>query len=310
MKIKEKLESFAALAEKAESLRNKIADSTAVKEQLEMQLSNCREQRSARDAAHGHRIKGLLLLAVAVILGVVEIMCLTETLIVGYSDLDFIDLIILLVPLVFAIKHLAKAKGTAKGGTDEELAAEIRRLMEELKAFEVQEDELAEIEEKMRYTGANWDFSMFRGESSAISRLEEDCVDLLIVLKYTDGDEDFITDCWLARNEVRAFTAGVANDETTKGNFERGTMALRDSGSWILQLINAVNLSLDGALMMAALDTDGEGVSFQFALETTKVRKPENEEEQIIWDLAHEVVPDLVFAVGYRTRQAIKDSKS
>ena len=294
MHIQRKLKEFALLEERAEALREQIAENEPKKEQVEKELAHYQSQRRARNEAAKHIRKGIIWLAIGLALIVFEIMCLTETLIVGYSDPGIIDFIIILVPLVCAITQFSKGGNLKKFASDEELRKMIVERLEEISAFEVPEKQLEEIESQLRkYKGRNWDLSAFRGSPADTAKLEEDLVDLLIALKYND-DADFAINCWLAKNQIVDSTAMITNDTATKEKYDHIGPTIIATGSWPLLLINACDISLSMEILMLATHTNGKGISFAKALENIKMRKPENEEEQMLWDLANEVIPSMI----------------
>lgn len=306
MRIQRKLKEFALLEEKTEALRIQIAENKPEKERLEKELAHYQSQRRARVEASNHIRKGIIWLAISLGLIVLEIMCLTETLIVGHNDAEIIDFIIILVPLICAIIQFSKGGNLKKFGTDEELRKMILERIEEISVLEEPQKQLEKIESQLReYKGQNWDLSTFHGSSADTAKLEEDLVELLIALKYND-DDDFVVNCWLAKNQIIDSTAIITNDNATKGKYDHIGPTIIATGSWPLLLINACNISLSMEILMLALHTKGEGIPFAEALERIKMRKPENEEEQALWDLANEVIPSMIAKVVAALKTAMR----
>lgn len=308
MHIQDKLKKYAQLEERAEKLRNEIANNKDAKERLEQELSQCHSQRSARDEASKHIRKGIIWLTISVVLIILEVMCLTETLIVGYNDFEIIDLAIILIPLICAIRQFSKGGNLKRFASDEDLAKMISELTEKLSVFKEPKKQLKKIKAEMAaYNGRNWDLSAFRGSPADTAQLEEDLEDLLIALKYND-DKDFALNCWLAKNQIVDSTAIITNDNATKEKYAHVGPTIIATGSWPLLLINACNISMTMEILMLAMHTNGEGIPFCEALERMKMRKPENEDEQALWDLANEVIPDMIAKVVFALKDAMRNT--
>ena len=56
---------------------------------------------------------------------------------------------------------------------------------------------------------------------------------------------------------------------------------------------------------MLYLGTKGEGFPFPEALERIKMRKPETEDEQALWDLANKVIPHMIVKVVFALKNAM-----
>ena len=305
MHIQRKLSEFVQLEEKAEALRIQIAENEPEKERLEEELAYYQSQQLARDEASRHIRKGVIWLVISLVLLVLEIMCLTETLIVGYSDFEVIDLVIVLIPLIIAIIQFSKGGNLKKFASDEDLRKMILERLEKIATLKEPEKQLVEIVCKLReYNGRNWDLSAFHGSSADTAKLEEDLVDLLIALKYNDND-NFVLNCWLVKYEIANSTAMITNDNATKEKYDHVGPTIIETGSWPLLLINAYSISLSMEILMLAMHTNGKGISFPEALENIKMRKPENEEEHALWDLANEVIPSVIAKVVCAVKKAM-----
>ena len=305
MGFKAKLEHYEQQLKKAASLKETIKRNKDEKDRLQTQLNSCNRKISEVSEAPGFRKKGIIFLTIGVVLLLLEIMLLTETLIVGYSDFGAIDLVIIGIPLVLGLRNLKKAFDASKCGNLYTLTAEQAKLEQALSVFQTADDELKEIEESLKYRGREWDFSRFYGTADEIAELEQDFEDLLIVLKHNQENTQLHVNCWLSVNVIKQFSASVTKDQATTDAHNRGHQYLRDSGSWIGQLVNGASSSLDVELLIVGLKTDGEGLSFADALKKIGVRAPTNEDEQAIWDVAHEEIPHLVFSVGYELKQSM-----
>lgn len=300
MNVREKISRYAQALESEREIRQKLDDNDAVKEEVDAAVESCQEKLSARGDAPRHQRNGILLLIVGLIFIVVEILCLTG-IIPGMDNTLILDLIIIAIPFFFAIKQFKKAAEAKKLGSEEELMAEYRRLLKEQEDCNALDEKLTEewsaVEAETEYTGKEWDLSAFYGTPEEIEEMEKDFVDLLIVLKHNKADEHYIMNCWLALNEIRSSSATMSKDNEKIKAFQRGSEAIRDSDSWILKLVNATNIALSFAILMAAMGTHGPGMPFQEAIENIKLRKPETDDERAILELAEEVVPDFVDAV-------------
>lgn len=305
MGFKAKLEHYEQQLQKAASLKETIKRNKDERDRIASLHASCNRKIQEAIQAPGLRKKGIIFLAIGIVLLILEIMMLTETVIVGYSDFDAIDLVIIGIPLVLGLWNLKKASDASKCGNPDTLQSEKNKLEQELSVFKAADDELAEIEKSLKYHGREWDFSRFYGTADEIAELEQDFEDLLIVLKHNRENSQLHVNCWLSVNVIKQFTATVKKDQATTDAHNRGHQRLRDSGSWIGQLINGASSSLDVEILIVGLKTDGDGFPFADALKKIGVRAPANEDEQALWDVAHEEIPHLVFSVGYELKKSM-----
>ena len=305
MGFKAKLEHYKQQLKRAESLEETLERNKDERDRIASLHISCNRKIQEASQAPGLRKKGIIFLVIGIVLLILEIMLLTETVIVGYSDFDAIDLVIIGIPLVLGIRNLKKASDASKCGNLDALHAEKSKLENQLAVFKATEDELSEIEESLKYHGREWDFSRFYATPETLSELEQDFEDLLIVLKHNRENSQLHVNCWLSVNVINQFSASVTQNQAATDAHNRGHQRLRDSGSWIGQLINGASSSMDVELLIVGLKTDGEGLSFADALKKIGVRAPANEDEQALWDVAHEEIPYLVFSVGYELKKSM-----
>lgn len=306
MNVREKLKRYTALVEKAEKLRNEIAENNQKKMEIEMQLAGCQSRLNALNKATRKKWLDYYLPVLCIVLVVYLVSGM-----VGVVELPDIDLatswstiaaviIFLIIFIIYRLGRSAKARKIGNGG---ELTAQIARLQSELEPFSAAEKELEELEDELEYSGEEWDMRGFDGTAEEIAEMEEDFVDLLIVLKHRPDDTDFIANSWISLNELQATNASWAGDQALEAEYRKGFEVVRDSGSWVLKLWNAANASLIVELLKIQMRGDGEGLPYEEALKRVDVRPPENEEEQALWDLAQEVLPNVVFKVCYELRK-------
>lgn len=309
MGIQAKLQKIAQVEEQVEALNKQYDESYDQRKRITKEVDNCISKKQARQEAASHKKKGIIGLVITVILVILEIMCLTETLIVGYSDPDLIDFVIIAIPLIYAITHFVKAKNLMPSETEQELSQKLDALIEEYKPFEELDNQLDEAGDRLRelttYHGRDWDLTTFHGSADDTAKLAEDLEDLLIALKYNQDDTDFLTNCWLVKNQLKSSVAMISNDTATHEKYSHVGPTIIETGSWPLLLINACDISLSGEVLMLYLGTKGEGFPFPEALERIKMRKPETEDEQALWDLANKVIPHMIVKVVFALKNAM-----
>ena len=230
-------------------------------------------------------------LVIAVLLVIIEVVAVLGMLGPEYSDVETVDFFIMGIPAIVGIVNLVNAKKKAAelgAETEEELRAEKSRLLDEI-------EDLGDAEEPscgmLAYTGKNWDLSTFRGTPAEVAALEKDFVELLISLYHTATRPNHLFYHWLVENELRAWKATLTGDKKLEEQFKQGTQAMLDSGSWILQILNAARTSiaaqLSTAAMHKALGIKSEEITLSYyqVLENNGVRKAQTDDEKKIMSM-------------------------
>lgn len=208
----------------------------------------------------------------------------------GLLSIIITFLIVAIIPLCLAIKNQRKVK------TFEGLDAQRQNLEDELARYNDVEKELQKVK---RYTGRDWDISTFQATPENVAAMEKDFEDLLIALHFSN-DKDFKINCWLSANEIKRSTAEFGNQKSTVAAYARGTTAIKNAGSWKLEVALIAMATISMALLNVALyNGQGSSATFEELLGKSNVRKPVNEDEEALLALTSEVISDLAFEVKY-----------
>ena len=208
----------------------------------------------------------------------------------GILSIIITFLIVTIIPLCLAIKNQKKVK------TFEGLDAQRQNLEDELARYNDVEKELQKVKS---YTGRDWDISTFQATPENVAAMEKDFEDLLIALHFSN-DKDFKINCWLSANEIKRSTAEFGNQKSTVAAYARGTTAIKNAGSWKLEVALIAMATISMALLNVALyNGQGSSATFKELLGKSNVRKPVNEDEEALLALTSEVISDLAFEVKY-----------
>ena len=208
----------------------------------------------------------------------------------GILSITITFLIVTIIPLCLAIKNQRKVK------TFEGLDAQRQNLEDELARYNDVEKELQKVKS---YTGRDWDISTFQATPENVAAMEKDFEDLLIALHFSN-DKDFKINCWLSANEIKRSTAEFSNQKSTVAAYARGTTAIKNAGSWKLEVALIAMATISMALLNVALyNGQGSSATFEELLGKSNVRKPVNEDEKALLALTSEVISDLAFEVKY-----------
>lgn len=208
----------------------------------------------------------------------------------GILSITITFLIVTIIPLCLAIKNQKKVK------TFEGLDAQRQNLENELARYNDVEEELENLKS---YTGRDWDISTFQATPENVAAMEKDFEDLLIALHFSN-DKDFKINCWLSANEIKRSTAEFGNQKGTVAAYARGTTAIKNAGSWKLEVALIAMATISMALLNVALyNGQGSSATFEELLGKSNVRKPVNEDEKALLALTSEVISDLAFEVKY-----------
>lgn len=288
--------------EKIKKLKAEVKQNKDAKQKIASALSQCMDKLGAYSDAHKAKKRGIIWLVVAGILAITEIVLLMG-IVPGNEDFQVIDLVIIGIPLFFGIKNL-KAQIPQYQESVEDLTAQRQKLQEELARFDdTLEQQLQTAQNDLnnitRYTGREWDISTFYATPENVAAMEKDFENLLVALKYSNSS-DFKINCWLSANEIKRSTAEFGNQKSTVAAYARGTTAIKNAGSWKLEVALIAMGVISFALLNVALyNGQGSSATFEELLGKSNVRKPVNEDEKALLALTSEVISDLAFEVKY-----------
>lgn len=279
---------------KIEQLEAEVKQNKDAKHKVLRALSLCNSNDEAFRKAKKWRIIWLIIAGVMAI----EVIPLLARLIQNFREIGLsgaisiviTSLLTTVVPLCLAIKNQKKVK------TFEGLDAQRQNLENELARYNDVEKELENLKS---YTGRDWDISTFQATPENVAAMETDFEDLLIALHFSN-DKDFKINCWLSANEIKRSTAEFSNQKSTVAAYARGTTAIKNAGSWKLEVALIAMATISMALLNVALyNGQGSSATFKELLGKSNVRKPVNEDEKALLALTSEVISDLAFEVKY-----------
>lgn len=293
MNIQERID---AQRKKVNKLETDVQTQKAAKEHTAQALNQCMDKLCVYSHNQKAKKSGIIWLVISGLLAIAEVLLLTE-IIPGYGDFQFIDLVIIGIPLFFGIRKMKSVLDLPQESI-EELDAQRQNLQAELARYDDKlEQQLRaarnDLDNMTRYTGRNWDISTFTATPENVAAMEKDFEDLLIALKYSK-DRDFKINCWLSANEIKRSTAEFNNQKSTVAAYDRGTKAMKNAGSWKLEVALIAMGVLTVEILNAALSGGyGKGTTFEELLQKSNVRKPANKDEEAILALTGEVMADL-----------------
>ena len=299
-----------------EILDNKISDlqrkADAQKKEkaaVQSRLNDIRQKISLVSSAAKQKKQGIIWVAIGVVLAILEVMMLAEILIVGYSDFDVVDLVLIAIPLIIGLTKLKKAGAAKNAGSISALEQECQALDLQMKKFQELDEQLEEAEEERSrlttYTGRKWDISSFVATHANVAAMEKDFEDMLVSLKYSYTNSDIINS-WLCLNEIQQSNASLSQDAATTAAFDRGVKEMKQSGSWKLEIALLAMCPLKIVILSFAVGTGDGNMTFEEALASSDVRPAQTQEEKDLLALVSEVMPKVVSALRAELKKSVQ----
>lgn len=212
------------------------------------------------------------------------------TLGIGYS---FAGLLILCIPLAVGIVKKSRGIKECNQLQEELRGVDVERIYNEatelefttIRSINASIDAAKEKRESLTmYNGRNWDMTTFTATPENVQALEKDAESLLLSRQHIAGSQQIIAN-WLCRYRMELFHARLGQDEALANTLDRGFQELGRSGSWKLEVLQHVMLSMDMALMSASFGGD-KPMYFEELFEKSNTRKPETQDEWDFYEVA------------------------
>ena len=265
---------------------------------LELELDECRSKLEQLKEIPKKRTRGIIFLLISAVLLVLEILCLTETLIVGYGGFSLIDLVIIGIPFFMGIKTLnTKSDLPSK----EDLEKQEKKLLESLEDAKEDYPKFEAANNALSYTGQQWDLLTFQPTPKNVADMERDFEDLMIAIQCTQ-DTDLMVNNWFTLKELRHMNAIFADDQAIKDAYDAASARIRETESWTLQLVLCAMSALSLVLLNVYMGGNGDNTGTLKDLWSKGSKPPQNADEQTLLDVTNDAVEDIKRVVARQIR--------